>query len=165
MGTTKQARKHTKPAITKCANCGKVLTQAQSVSNAMGHKCAQQSAKYTKAQLLAHKKRFTLPNVPNGFTKTAITHHRVKAMQAKGANITITKFVNAFGGDKGLLPLLHPIFRFYYVTGNKARYQHPFAASPQGLQVIASGNTSTCPKAPTKAILVKAIKANQTFSA
>jgi hypothetical protein len=151
----------TKPA--KCTICGKLLTNAASIGNAQGHKCAQLQANYTAKQLATHKARYTLPNVPNGYVKTAIMHQRINAAKANGLAVTVSAMVKAFGGDRGLGTLANPICRFYYVTGNKARYIHGWFASPQGLQALATGNWANAPKPPTKTQLVKGIKANKVF--
>lgn len=147
--------------VQKCTVCGKVLTTPSAIANGCGALCAKRQK---QTNLVAHKKRFTLQGIPAGYIKTTIVHkmHIVPA-KANGLNVSVSKFVKAFGGDTGSGNLAHPICRFYYVAGAKARYIHPYIATPAGLQALATGNWANAPKPPTKTQLVKGIKANKVF--
>jgi hypothetical protein len=172
MATTKQARKiASKPAISKCANCGKVLTNSVSITNAQGHKCLAITGNFTAAQLQAHKAHKTLPSVPVGYIKTALLHKKVQAAKNAGLAVSISKMVSAFGGDRGISPQgtptkpIHVVYNFWYVQGHKARYIHAWCGTQAGLQALASGNFTSAPSPPAnKTAMLKALKANKNFS-
>ena len=147
------------PTKTTCQFCGKTITRTGTVTAGHGARCAAvqahfaNTAKLTPAQ---YKAKYTLAGVPPGYIKTAVLHKLIVRAQhagrAQGANVS--KMVRAFGTDKGILPLLAPIWRFFYV--GRARYVNAWCATPAAFASLGAYQPATdTPQAPTLAHLRK----------
>ena len=87
---------------------------------------------WTEEQVKAKRAQLTVAEVPAGWVKLADVS---KACRENG--IPVSKFVRAFGGDRGMLPPANPIFRFVYV--GRTRYVAPEALT-QGISMLKDPN-------------------------
>lgn len=95
--------------VVKCTTCGKVLHSASAIATGKGCTCAQ--------QLTPHK--FYIASVPVGYSTIASLH---LWCDNQNPPIAISKFVKAFGGDKGAGKPAHMLCASLYL-GN-TRYVH-----------------------------------------
>lgn len=73
---------------------------------------------WTEEQVAAKKAELTVEAAPEGWIKLS---EASDAMRANG--IPVSKFVRAFGGDRGMNPPISPEFKFVYV--GRTRYVPP----------------------------------------
>ena len=139
--TTKQVP----PTPPTCTICGKTLKKGKSITNGVGHTCAQNAAAKTPAQWQAHTAAHTATSIPKGYVKLATFKQIVPANAHKIPGLNINKVVTCIGRDKAAKPPKHAICRPVYVNG--IRYVNGWLATQPGLQAIATGNYG---KAPTK---------------
>ena len=139
--TGKVAATATPPTV--CPVCGKHISRAATVTAGIGAKCAHVQAQFTPAQLQAHYASVT-GSVPQGYIPLATLDKAVKAKKHQYPGLTISKMVKAIGGDRALLPPMHPICKPVY--NGRQRWVNGWLATPQGLQAIATGNYTKAPQ-------------------
>jgi len=141
--STAKVSKAAAPAATVCPVCGKHISKLATVTAGIGAKCAHVQAQFTPAQLQAHYASVT-GNVPQGYIPLATLDKAVKAKKHAVPGLTISKMVKAIGGDRALLPPVHPICTPVY--NGRQRWVNAWLATPQGLQAMATGNYAHAPK-------------------
>src|SRR3989337_4048298 len=87
---------------------------------------------WTEEQVTARKAELTRTEVPEGWVKLAEV-----ALKCRENQIPISKFVRAFGGDRGMAPVADPVFQFVYV--GRTRYV-PAEALTKGIQLLNDPN-------------------------
>ena len=83
---------------------------------------------WTEEQVTARKAELTRTEIPEGWVKLAEV-----ALKCRENQIPISKFVRAFGGDRGMGSVADPVFQFVYV--GRTRYV-PAAALTRGIQLL-----------------------------
>lgn len=117
----------------KCQHCGKWITREEAVEEEQGDYCKhlREDLGYTTMTLAEHRRKMTVDSVPDGWVKVASLHNICER-----ENVPVSAMVRAFGGDRCLLPPLHPKFQIVY-CGN-ARWLDPWCASKEGLDFLRS---------------------------
>ena len=75
---------------------------------------------WTEEQVQARKAELTLTEVPEGWVKVSEVGAKCRV-----EGIPVSKFVRAFGGDRGMSPPVDPVFAFRYI--GRTRYVAPEA--------------------------------------
>jgi len=75
---------------------------------------------WTEEQVKARREALTVEEAPDGWIKVSEVSN---ACRAEG--VAVSKFVRAFGGDRGMNEPAHPVFKFVYV--GRTRYVSPEA--------------------------------------
>lgn len=70
---------------------------------------------WTEEQVKARRAELTVEEIPNGWVKVSEVGDACRT-----AGIPVSKFVRAFGGDRGMTPPAHELFAFVYV--GRTRY-------------------------------------------
>jgi len=142
----------------KCQYCGKYVNAEDSIENEAGSYCEHlREEGYDEVALAKVRSGKTVDKVPvdeNGkeWVKIAVVHRLCDKH-----NIPISRLVKAFGGDRGLDPVLHPAFAFVYV--GRARYISPWCATTEGLAFLKTLGQSGSPNPEAKTTKpVKSVK-------
>lgn len=160
MATKAQAKKIAKiqqeggaAELVKCLHCGKVLVRDTSIEREEGDLCSHlyQELGHTAESLREIRAKATVAAVPEKMIKIAALH---RICVSKG--IPVSRMVVAIGGDRGLNAPADKRLKPIYV-GN-ARYVSDWAATAEGLALIASIGGRTTKAAPTKAVAVTKAK-------
>jgi hypothetical protein len=85
---------------------------------------------WTEEEVTARKAELTRTEVPEGWVKLAEVSAKCRV-----EGIPVSKFVRAFGGDRGMLPVADPVFEFVYV--GRTRYV-PAEALTKGIELLKS---------------------------
>jgi hypothetical protein len=83
---------------------------------------------WTEDQVKARRAELTVEEAPAGWVKVSEVSEACRA-----AKIPVSKFVRAFGGDRGMNPPAHKVFTFVYV--GRTRYVAPEALTT-GLEML-----------------------------
>lgn len=83
---------------------------------------------WTEEQVKAKRAELTVEEVPEGWVKVAEVSNACRE-----AGIPVSKFVRAFGGDRGMNPPAAPVFAFVYV--GRTRYVSGEALT-KGLEML-----------------------------
>jgi hypothetical protein len=83
---------------------------------------------WTEEQVKARKAQLTLEEIPAGWVKISEV-----ATTCRANGVPISKFVRAFGGDRGMQPVAHELFKFVYV--GRTRYVAPEVLT-QGIAML-----------------------------
>jgi hypothetical protein len=123
----------------KCEYCGKWLSNEAAVEAEHGDHCQRlREAGYNDEKLADIRAKRTVAEIPiveNGsfkgkpWIKTSVLH---KILNNEG--IPVARMVSAMGGDRGIEPASRTEFQFVYC--GRARWVHPWAASPDGLNYL-----------------------------
>jgi hypothetical protein len=117
-------------AVYKCNMCGKYLLAPQSQTVGLGGLCAKHAQKNrTPAFMAKNLAKQTVAAVPAGYVKLASLKQPYKQ-----AGVPISRLVNAIGGDRGLLPVMHAKIHVVYVK--RVRWVTPWVATKTGMAFI-----------------------------
>lgn len=126
--------------ITKCRFCGKILIRDKSIEQEAGDLCEKLHEKYTPEELAQAKMNRTVTQLPEGYIAIPVLH---KICEANG--VPVNRMVNAIGRDRGLSEPIDERLRPVYF--GRTRYVSGWAATPEGLAVIAGSKPTKAQKA------------------
>jgi hypothetical protein len=110
----------------------KEVNMADATPKAKSTRRTYRNDEWTEEQVKAKRAELTVAEIPAGWVKVAdvgkVCHEN---------SIPVSKFVRAFGGDRGMLPPANPIFRFVYV--GRTRYVAAEALT-QGISMLKDPN-------------------------
>jgi hypothetical protein len=133
-----------------CKVCNKPLKSTAAVNATCGARCAKLLAQGVNAQVIATSyKNYCSTAIPAGYITIAHLHNVLAANPQWGCSVS--RMVAATGGDRPYLPgskPVHPICKPVILVGSKTRWLHPWLATPQGAQAMATGNFAGAPALP-----------------
>jgi hypothetical protein len=131
----------------KCRHCGKYISREEDLNSESGSYCRHlRETGWDDQALKEYRLTWTRPEIP--VSEDGKPYIKVAALDKmlKKLGIPVIRMVKAMGGDRSLEGPRHPKFQPFYV--GRARYIHPWCASPEGLDYLKGSGSKDSVEAP-----------------